>query len=563
MSMIQFLAEWALRSSILIGIGGLLLLLLRVKDPSIRLAAWTAMLGASLAMPLFMASVPKAPLVAMGRVVEAPMVVYRDVAPVSLKDDFVPVRRFDWPRAALIAYGAVALTLLLRLCVGLAMSLRLLRASRATDETTEGIAIRESDHVTAPVTLGILHPAILLPTDWRQWSAAKLDAVLAHERSHIRRFDPVLQLLSAVHRALLWHNPMSWFLHNRIVRIAEEASDDAALAVAHDRAFYAEMLLGFMRPGGAQQGIPMARRGCVEARIHRILDGTAVSRGLTRGSLAAILLAGSPLTYLAAAAHPAEQTQSVAQAQPAVTPIPAPAPVKQPQPKPKVPAAYLRGLGSVVASATVVVKPRIDGELKSVSFREGELVQQGQLLASLDTQSLEIQFVQADAHLTQDEALLAAANHTAYRTQTAPPLEIKVSDDQAEISNVKLRMAYAEIRSPITGIAGLRMVDAGNMIHAGQPIVVITQLEPAAVLFTLPEDALPRIHAILRNGASPVAEAWNRDESVKIATGHLAAVDNQIDEQTGTIKLKALFDNKGGELVPGQFVNVRLLVAAR
>ena len=137
------------------------------------------------------------------------------------------------------------------------------------------------------MTLGIARPAIVLPGDWREWDGAKLDAVLAHERSHIRRHDPAVQLLSAIHRALLWHSPLSWFLHRRIVRVAEEASDDAAVAVTRDRASYAEVLLDFMQRGvrGASwQGVPMARYGRPDERIHRILDGTALSRGVTRWS---------------------------------------------------------------------------------------------------------------------------------------------------------------------------------------------------------------------------------------------------------------------------------------
>ena len=143
------------------------------------------------------------------------------------------------------------------------MSLRLLRGSRATGQATEGIEIRESDRVASPVALGIVRPAIVLPADWRQWDGAKLDAVLAHERSHIRRHDPAVQLLSAIHRALLWHSPLSWFLHQRIVRVAEEASDDAAVAVTRDRAFYAEVLLEFMQRGGAKRELAGSADGAV------------------------------------------------------------------------------------------------------------------------------------------------------------------------------------------------------------------------------------------------------------------------------------------------------------
>ncbi len=136
---------------------------------------------------------------------------------------------------------------------------------------------------------------------------AKLDAVLAHERSHIRRHDPAVQLVSVGHRALLWHSPLSWLLHRRIVRVAEEVSDDAAMAVTRDRASYAEVLLEFMQRGvrgASSHGVAMWYVRSDE-RIHRILEGTALSRGVTRWSVAAILALGAPVAYVAAAAQAA------------------------------------------------------------------------------------------------------------------------------------------------------------------------------------------------------------------------------------------------------------------
>jgi len=312
---IQFVADWALRSSILILSGALLLWALRVKDASIRLAAWTLMLFGSLAIPALTRALPRMPVVVTRAVApppEAPAVPYGGPpAPAPATPVFRQHERlakpFDRARAAAMLYVFVVLALLLRLCFGLAMSRRLRRDSRPSGRTTEGIEIRESSRVAAPVTLGIARPAIVLPIDWRQWSAAKLEAVLAHERAHVRRFDPAVQLFSAIHRALLWASPLSWFLHERIVRAAEEASDDAALAATGDRAAYAEVLLDFMGRGvwrASWPGVPMARYGRPDERIHRILDGTGLSRGVTRWSLAAVLAIGSPLAYVVAAAHP-------------------------------------------------------------------------------------------------------------------------------------------------------------------------------------------------------------------------------------------------------------------
>ena len=219
---------------------------------------------------------------------------------------------------ALAIYIAGAGALLLRLCAGLAMSRQLLRRSRATGRTEGDSEIRESDEIAAPVTLGIADSTIVLPADWREWDDAKLNAVLAHERSHIRRHDPAVQLLSSIHRALIWHSPLSWLLHRRIVRVAEEASDDAAVAATRDRASYAEFLLDFMQRGVRSanwQGVAMARYGRADERIHRILDGTALSGGVTRASVVAILLLGSPLAYLAAAAYPQAQAAAAPQAE--------------------------------------------------------------------------------------------------------------------------------------------------------------------------------------------------------------------------------------------------------
>jgi len=382
---IQFLAEWALRSSILILSGALLLWLARVKDPSIRLAAWTAMLCGSLAIPLLTAALPKMPLAVMRAAAatsipaaESHVVVYES-APVHKVSRQEAAKRVDWPRAAVLLYVLVAGTFLLRLCAGLAMGRRLLRGSRATGRVTEGIEIRESDRVASPVTLGIAHSAIVLPVDWRQWESTKLEAVLAHERSHILRNDPAVQLFSAIHRALVWHSPLSWFLHRSIVRLAEEASDDAAVAAACDRASYAEILMAFMQRGvrgAGWHGVAMARYDRPDKRIHRILDGTALSRGVTRWSVAAILAFGSPLAYVVAAAHP--------QAKPAVaatTPAQAAATPARPGQSPTATAAP--------AQATT---PRQSAAIRRYLIVSGDSISSNWAGSSVDEQALRAKF---------------------------------------------------------------------------------------------------------------------------------------------------------------------------
>jgi len=330
MTAISFFVEWALRSSVLILSGALLLRAWRVKDPSIRWTAWTAILCGSLAIPLLAAALPGIPfttsmttnfeipaLVQYGPAMPSPAGLHADTG--TGQRNLGVFGRVNWARAVLLIYAVGALVLMLRLGVGIAMSIRLLRKSRATDRAVNGIEVRESDDITAPVTLGIARPAVVLPCDWRQWDAAKVNAVLAHECSHVQRRDPAVQFVSAIHRALLWHTPLSWLLHRRIVQAAEEASDDAAIAAMPDRAAYAEMLLTFMQRGVrgvGLQGVPMARYGRQEDRIHRVLDGTKCSRGITRWSIIATLALGTPLAYLAAAAYP----QNVPRAPEAGTP---------------------------------------------------------------------------------------------------------------------------------------------------------------------------------------------------------------------------------------------------
>ncbi|HEY1496427.1 MAG TPA: M56 family metallopeptidase [Candidatus Solibacter sp.] len=299
----QLLAEWAVRSSILMLGGFLLLRMSRVKDPAIILAACTAMLGSSLALPALTAALPAVPL----NVIRAPASISR-IATEAAPAEAAPV---DWRRAAVTLYFLVASLLLLRLCTGLALSRRLRKRCHATGQMMDGIEILESDRLASPVTLGIIRPAIVLPDDWRAWDRRRLDAVLAHECSHIRRYDPAVQVLSAIHRALLWYSPLSWYLDRRVVQACEQASDDAAVEAAGDRAFYAEVLLDFMQRGPRRanwQGVPMARYGRADERIHRILDATVLSRGVPRRSVVVILLLGVLLTYAAAAARPQRVT---------------------------------------------------------------------------------------------------------------------------------------------------------------------------------------------------------------------------------------------------------------
>lgn len=551
MSAFEFLAEWALRSSILILCGAAILAALRVRQPAARLTAWTAMLFLSLAMPLLTGFMPKlpvtvgqAPKVELPTRVIIPEVPARDVPPASVP----PVKRFDWQTAVLAAYALVALILLMRAAIGLGIGLWMLRTSRPTGQWSEGVEIRESERAASPVTLGVFRPAIVLPPDWRDWTAATLQAVLAHERSHVHRLDPALQLVSTLHRAVLWHSPASWLLHRQIVRIAEEVSDEAAIGESQDRASYARVLLEFMQRGSLWEGVPMARYGSPEKRIDRILSGAAPGR-IARWKLAVMPAMALPLAYVAAAAHPQRAAAIHIPPRMAMAVLEQ-APV-QPAPPPNHPQPGGRTtfLGNAIPSATVAVKSQIDGQLVSVNFKEGQKVHAGDLLATLDASRYEMQLQRAEQELAYDQRQA--------RSGIAP--ESAVHTDEFNVQNAKLQLSYTRILAPISGIAGLRMVDAGNSVSPrdSQAIVVITQVQPIAVIFTVDEDMLPRVVARLRSGTIPV-DAWNRDMSKRLATGRVTAVDNQIDVQTGTAKVKAIFENTDGALFPNQFVNVKM-----
>ena len=242
----------------------------------------------------------------------------------------------------------------------------------------------------------------------------------------------------------------------------------------------------------------------------------------------------------------------------------------------------LSAIGNISALNTATVRTHVDGELKAIRFKEGQQVRAGAVLAEIDPRSYEIQLAQAQGQLTRDMAqlrnaqldlvrykdLLAKDSIAKQQTETQDALVRQlngtVQTDQALVDNAKLQLAYTRVTAPISGRLGLKQADLGNMLHVSDAtgLVSITQTQPIAVVFAVPEANLRQISSKLKTGQPLVVEAWDREQKVKLAVGAVSSTDNAIDMTTGTLKLKAEFPNKDNDLFPNQFVNIRLQVDA-
>jgi multidrug efflux system membrane fusion protein len=240
---------------------------------------------------------------------------------------------------------------------------------------------------------------------------------------------------------------------------------------------------------------------------------------------------------------------------------------------------YLDGLGTVTAFNTVTIRSRVDGQIVKINFTEGQMVREGDALVEIDPRPYQVMLEQAEGQLAKDQAQLrdVQVDYERYQllfkegvipkqqvdTQQAQvgQFEGAIKADQGTIDNAKLQIVYSHITAPISGRVGLRLVDIGNIVHAADTtgLIVITQLQPIAVIFSLPQDQLSQVMSKLHGSQLPV-EAYDRDDATKVASGKLLTIDNQIDTTTGTYKLKAVFDNEKNNLFPNQFVNVHLLV---
>lgn len=390
------LGIWAARALVLALFAGFALALFRVKSTGVRLLSWTAVLYAGLAIPLLSFLLPSLPLPVPARlrsgattttvdVVVVPArtraILYpirrepnsneRTVAPVIAQRSWLAASpRISWTMAAVTLYMAGAVFLLLRLAVGLMLSRRLVKLALPIDDPRVMSKMRvrnprfksqayESERVSVPVTVGVIRSRIVLPPSWRVWDDEKLDAILAHEVSHIGRADALTQCVALIHRAIFWFSPFSWWLSTHLANLAEQASDEAALSSGADRNRYAKTLLSFLEAlqAGPErvrwQGVSMAHARGAEKRVERILEWKgAFTMGLKRSAIVIIAACGVPALFVAASAKPFSAAPTPqASALHIPPPASAPDPQEAPAAAPALPAAPAPGVVAPAAPA--------------------------------------------------------------------------------------------------------------------------------------------------------------------------------------------------------------------
>lgn len=377
------LGVWALRASVVALCAGFALAVLRVRSTSARLFAWTAVLYAALAIPVLGSLLPglpfslpldlqpvappAAPVTDQPRTQSRSRRIYAgqsaaDITPVVAtreKADAVNIPAIPWATVMILFYLGVGTVLSVRLVLGSVLSQRLLRVATEIQDPALNRRLRysngrvrllpriyESELVAVPVTIGVIRPVIVLPDRWREWDESKLDIIFTHEMSHVDRRDALTQFVALLHRAIFWFSPLSWWLARHLANLAEQASDEAALARGADRNQYAKTLLGFFEALETAprrvwwQGVSMAHAGRAEERVQKILAWKGVFKmGLKKPAVVGILGLAIPVVYVAALAGPAKPAQapvSLEQAAPSAAPSPAESPAP---PAPKAPPA--------------------------------------------------------------------------------------------------------------------------------------------------------------------------------------------------------------------------------
>ena len=266
--------------------------------------------------------------------------------------------------------------------------------------------------------------------------------------------------------------------------------------------------------------------------------------------------------------------------EPAANPAGRPVPVAVAQARKGDMAVHLTGLGTVTALNSVTVKSRVDGQLVRIAFTEGQMVREGDLLAEIDPRPFKVQLMQAEGQFAKDQAAslnamadlkrlqglvqqgIISRQQLDTQTSAVAQFDAALKSDQAQIESAKLNLVYSRITAPISGRVGLRLVDAGNMVRATDVngLATIAPIQPINVVFAVPADNIQQVLSRTAKGGKLPVEAWDRDLKTRLATGALAAIDNQVDTATGTVRLKALFSNADHALFPNQFVNAQLLV---
>jgi TonB family protein len=501
MELVSYLANVTARSLCLAALALLGVWLFRVKTAAARHAALTVVTGGMLLLAALTATLPAISLRVLRAERAAPVSAVPDfrvdaTAPAPLAVQFVeqPQRSarppdFGWPVVVSAVYVAVALFLLLRLAYGYLFARRLVRASRREGD------IYESAWISVPMTVGWLRPKILLPAVWKEWEAAKLDAVLAHERMHIERADWAIAALAAFNRCVFWFNPLAWWMERRLAILAEQACDDAALLAIGAREPYAEALLDMAAAVRAGRGrmvweaMAMARTVEVRKRIERILDESRqIPRGLTRGRWAALIACSLPLTYVAAVAQlaPAQDFRPALHADyatPAQAPVPQAAPVvlAQAPPAPAAPAVQ------------TTITPARPGEIK---YKDKRL-----LVLYFDLQSMP----------TDDQIRAQNAAQTFLSAQVTPADLVAIMTNAGQLKVVQDFTDDRDLLSQSIRSLPMGSVQASVGSSASDSSLQLSALEAAVkMLATLPEKK-----ALVYFGSAATRNGIDNDEQLR------------------------------------------------